>query len=807
VLLLTMLAPGAADGQAAPRTDAWGDPLPPGAIFRSGSPRTHPGVGGPLYFSPDGRRFAAAARDLTIRVWDAQTGQRLRTLPQHERPLGPLAFSTDGKTLAVAAGQTVHLWDLGSGREVGGLHRQAYRVVQMALAPDGKWLATAGGRDIDCWDAATGRQTRRLRAEGGDGFVSVALSPDGKLLAAECYRGPPRFWDTATGRELRRFKAPGGVPLFLPDGKALLTATADAMTLWEVSTGKQLRRLEGATFPCALSPDGKLLAAGDGRFTIREGGVIHLWDTATGRRAGSLQGGAARVSWLAFAPTGRALVTFGPDRTLRRWDTATGKELSRPPGHQGPVTSVAFSADGKLLASTSADGTARVWAPRTGREVHRFQVGQGATCGAAFLRGNLLLTRHHPAAPSEAWGPEADGALTRVRLWDLGTGQEYRRFDAHKVYPGPAAFSADNRVLALSSAQAVRLLDSESGRVLRSVPVGLRSVVGMALSPDGRLLAVASDHSGIRDTYRLSLWDVAAGKERWREEHTLETFTCAAFSPGGDLLATGGTHVRLWEAATGKELGELAHARGCLAFSPDGKILATLSWGDAILLWEVATGRLRRRFAGHGISCLAFSPDGRLLASGGHDTLVMAWDVLRPGDLADKAPEFLWGLLADEDAAQAFGALCGLASRPGPTVAFLKRHLPVVAEADHRRLRRLIADLDADEFAVRQRAVEQLEALGAGAETDLRWRLAEGASAEVRRRAEVLLGKLHQRADTKDRQEQLRGLRLVEVLEHIGTAEAEGLLKALAERGKSVGSRREARAALDRLAGRTVPSK
>jgi roadblock/LC7 domain-containing protein len=509
------------------------------------------------------------------------------------------------------------------------------------------------------------------------------------------------------------------------------------------------------------------------------------------------------LSSLAFTPDGKVLVSAGRDHTLRRWDLKTGEELDQPAGHQHAVAAVAFSPDGKVLASGSADRTVRLWDPLTGKEKGCLRSENKHVHGIAFLPGGDTLL-----SLCGEWrsGLTEDMVGTQVRLWDVAKGQESRRFEFPKGFLRNMALCFRSGTLALvGEDKTVRLLDTATGKERTPLKTDQHRIQHVAFSPDGKLLAAASDESGIRQTTRLSLYEAASGKELWKKWATFESFGDVAFSPDGTILVTGGSHVRLWNTADGGERGKFEGGDGPVAFSPDGRTLATGSWRNGVLLWEVATGKQRRRFADDRVSCLAFSPDGRLLATGGADTLVMVWDVtgrLTAGEAVKEAPEKLWARLADEDAAVAYDAVWGLVSQPEPSLEYLRRRLPVLSEADDKRIEKLIAALDDDAFAVREKATADLAAMGLAAKAALRRCLEGKPSVEVRQRVEGLLEKLREPGDPAKDPGLRQALRLVEVLEHIGNAGAEEALEELAGKATSSRVRQEAQASLDRLAKR-----
>ena len=266
----------------------------------------------------------------------------------------------------------------------------------------------------------------------------------------------------------------------------------------------------------------------------------------------------------------------------------------------------------------------------------------------------------------------------------------------------------------------------------------------------------------------------------------------------------------LWETATCGERLHLPMNEGQvrqIAFSPDGRLLAAVGAGsgETIHLWDTWAGMEVGCLAGHRgfTASLAFAPDGKTLASGGLDTTVLVWDISRyPSDkkrLVEKRDSeqlaALVSKLAGEDAAEARRAMVGLADHPDMAVGLLKKRVDSAAALEA-RVAQLIAELDADEFAVREKASAELARLGNAAKDALRRAAANPASAESRRRAIKLLTK---QQDDKISSEELVSVRAVEVLEHIATPEARQLMQKLADGAAEARLSREANAALERL--------
>ncbi len=453
-------------------------------------------------------------------------------------------------------------------------------------------------------------------SETFSGVMSVAFSPDGKLIAAGDSNGEIHLWQISDGKQLLilRGHASWVVSLaFSPDNRTLVSGSSDCtVRLWDIGTGQCLktwREHNGEVWSVVFSPDGDLLASGSDDHTLR------LWRVSTGECLRVFRGHTSWVTSVTFSLDGKMLLTGSDDHTIKLWEVSTGECLRTLEGHRDGVRSIALSSDSQTLVSGSEDQTVKLWNVCTGECLRTFEGHTNRVFSVAFSpTGNLIASGSHDHT---------------VRLWEVSTGEALRIFQEHSNWIFSVAFSPQGDFLASGSRdQTVRLRSVSTGQCLRTFQGYTNQILSVAFNPDGQTLA-----SGGHD-HIVRLWDISTGRvSRTLQGHTNWVYS-VAFSPRGDILVSGSGDqtAKLWEISTGKLLRTLqghCAAIASVAFSPDAQHIATGSEDNTVRLWDVRTGQALRVFQEHhaGVWSIAFSPDGQMLASGTFDQTIKLWDV------------------------------------------------------------------------------------------------------------------------------------------------------------------------------------
>jgi WD40 repeat protein len=556
-----------------------------------------------LAYSPDGKLLAVGADDGILRVVESDTGNAVYTSPSRNARIERVAFSPNGKMVAIGdsnsqvavyvpkgmgnqLAMSVQGGELG---EVMGVGFTADSAGVFTCGRDGKARLTAGPNADGTSAPNTATRLRDYIGHSGP-VTGLAVTADGQFLVTCGDDRTVRVWDAKTAKQLRSFQGHMTRTTAVAvrhDGKQVASASDDgAVRVWDLNTSDEHRAMtdsKESLWAVAISPDGKRLAAAGADKKIR------VYNPDTGTLETTLDAGAAMTS-LVFLPDSTRLVAAGGDKVVKVWDVARKKVVQDLPGATLAVLALAASEDGKLVVSGSADSTVRGFDPDGGKELWKWAT-RKAACGVAIRKGNK-----HVAVGL------ADGTLALVDI-SGGTPKELSAQGAHTAGVACVAFSPDGsrlasvggdgviRVWSVADNGALTQLVKFEGQVPTSAS-GFSPLTTVAFSPDSRFVAAAGADAVVR------VWDVQTKSEvRGLRGHT-DWVTSVVFSPDGRFLASVAAEkdnsVRVFELPaldTGGAAGGHLLAVNAVAVSPNGKFVATAGTDQTIKVWDIATGK------------------------------------------------------------------------------------------------------------------------------------------------------------------------------------------------------------------------
>jgi RNA polymerase sigma factor (sigma-70 family) len=820
-------------GEKKPHTDLQGDPLPPGAVVRFGTRRFQVSTSPVMPVSVSrGRAYlvyhprSSGGSRAEFRWLEARTGKVIDAwpLPTGRRAAG---VSPDGRW-AVLTGEkvlvktglpfTLPLYDLTRKRQVKVLRGQLDQsegngsALAGCFSADGKWLATVNGEQgraqgpVRLWKVGTGKQvwTSFPGLNGERNFEPLGFTPGNAQLVLRATQDSRIYGvDTARGKVVRSFPTLRGsewchCAALAPDGAAVVMATGSAqIRRWDVKTAKERPPLTGhkeVVWVFAFAPEGKTLVSGGADPYV----LVRDWPSGKVRRRLELgRGGAFQTMFV--SSDGRTVnLLFWWEKTLHRYHLTSGKPLALPATHWAEVDGVAATRGGSIV-SFGRDNVVRTWDLATGRQTRHTRLDPRPWYGTPFA-----------LSPNGKLVAAVDYSPARAVLFDRQTGKAVRMLPVAKRMIERLVFSPGGRFLAAGqlgrARRHIQVLNATTGKTVADFPTGKgdgrTGAVAFAFSPDGRSFAATADG-------RVRFWRVNG----WKPVAALAVNASGlGFSPDGRMLACAGlADVTVWEVATGKlrakflSRGRPSHGP---LFSAGGRFLAWTTAIDTVEAWDVFRGKRVAAFRGHDgpIKEVTFTRNGRRLVTASADCTLLGWDVAGAGARlpgaarpTEKDLHAAWDDLASPDGEKAFAAVQALSAAPDLAVALIRARLRPAPPLEAALVRRLLADLDSNRYAVRKRAAKKLQALGDRAKVPIREFLAAKPSAEARRWAEKVLKAVTRPVNSPALWQQLRA---VEVLVRAGTGAARDVLKHLA--GGAPGARltREARAALARLGNR-----
>lgn len=772
---------------------------------------------------PDGQRLIIFC-DNRMRVVNPHTGETLWTyLAVGNRNLVKDTYETDGKAERFAYAleeqqnnretSKVRVRDTRNGDKIVEFDILQTSSVRTILSSDGKRLATCGHQDsrkekvedsagvVQIWDVDEKKEISRIKTTSSQ-ITSVQFSVDGKRVYTSGSNTPVEEWDIATGKSLRRFVTRSGRE---PD--------------------------------LFISPDGTKLAAAS------KDGHVQVWETASGRQLGS---GAAHVTSgveaMAFPADGPAVAFAKFSSAMQLW-TIPGKMITPQEGHFSTVNRITYANGGKEILTTGDDNKFVRWDAKTGKELASYGSYPNATNRWAAKWSTHLWEN----SPPSIWSTkDAVLALDRVSFYvpndsglalvNLKTGEEQ-----HTLYPtngdtidGPLEISANGKRIVANSTTAIRedrySIHAWDATTAESIfdytyPQDEKSIVRIddvsnAITPDGTMIASLvykrdpNSAASQLDFFAFNLrTKTLMGQSAIATDIGSGNTVIAAMDNRSALVFRYSNSLTVWDIPTAKISREIPFTgtpeRSC--FSPSGRLLAIAGSIDDdksptryfVRIIEWASGQVRREIPLESIGqSLCFNPDGTQLAVGINDSTVLIFDVgesREPLPLIEAlhTPDELCDAIRGDSAKRAWDAIRELSRRPEvaiPLLAAKIQPIPKFVKPTQEQFAAWLVQLDAPAFAVRESASQSLKTKGVGYVAELQAAIQTTPSLEVKSRLETLVEHL-----MKPPLPNVWEARAIELLERIGSADAQTLLAKIAAGEPTHALTQDAAASLKRL--------
>ena len=568
-----------------------------------------------IAFSPDGMYLATGDYNGKLSIWDASTGEKIKTISAHGDTIVKVAYSPDGTRLATASADgTAKLWDTKTYEMLFSFTAQANgggTIRSLAFSPDGRKLATAQDvHGVDIWDTSTGNLEITLNYYCS-AVSDVAFSPDGKNLATSELCPPDNLVKV--------------VRLGSFDKNIYDYMGTNWVAVKDLISPDQLIKSKDHTdivYGVAFSPDGAMLASAS------DDNTVIVTDVSDGSSKFTLHD-SWNVHTVTYSPDGKYIATGNAMGQIKLWDASlvSGYESKEIAAQQKEISGLAFSPDGTRIAT--ADNSyiqpiPNIW-PITGGSPLKLD----SADNALHPDRNISSIAFSPDGKNLISGMFEPKNCT-VIFWDAVSGEQIKTLDDpyckdnDKKVIFDVAYSPDGKHVAAAEGEKRAVIwDAQTGKIMHELSVGENFVYSVAFSPNGKFLAAGNEDM------LATIWDVSTGSK----VNTLEGHTgwvdALAFSPDGKLLLTGSADSTaiLWDLEKGIKIFTLiGHAAGInkVAFSPDGTLIATASDDGTTKIWDAAKGYLITTISASAgsVTGLAFNPDGKTLATGSLDGAV-----------------------------------------------------------------------------------------------------------------------------------------------------------------------------------------
>ncbi|MCA9117177.1 MAG: WD40 repeat domain-containing protein, partial [Planctomycetaceae bacterium] len=595
------------------------------ASGQEGSLQSLAGHTDPVYAvtaSADGRWLVTGSFDETLRVWDVQRQQTVRTMAGgHTGLVLSLAISPDGSQIASGGiDRLIRLWDVPVPSPLATLPAHPQGTASVALSRDGK-VMISGGADgsLKVWtlepaeakpgeaqpDAGDPVEKSVLKGNGRP-ITRVAIRPDGKSAAVADATGDIQIFNLEDGSLQGTFGTHAGEInglLFSANGQVILTAGADGMVRSFPGQPPATRQIETGhaadVTAFDFSPNSALLATASADKTVK------LWNYTDGKPKAELTGHGGKIAAVSFSSNSTQVATGGEDKIARLFETGAGKLVREFPAQPGPISAVAISPNTQELAVGDSTGAVQIYKSADGTALHKLEGHGGAVRNVQYTpNGQQIL---------------AVGAGKEVLVWNAADGKELRRLAVESPVVSFQIHPSGAQVAVACEDRQIRLLNVADGKLLATLSGHDAAITSLAFSRDQqKLVATADDGSAI-------VWDLRQNEPVQRFSLHTGRIAGAGFASDSRTLVSAGSDRLVQFDQVSVQMAHRADAVSvnAIAFNSNGSQHVTGGSDGAVKLWNTSNGTPAREYAGltAAVRAVSISPNNQQISAADEKSL------------------------------------------------------------------------------------------------------------------------------------------------------------------------------------------
>jgi WD40 repeat protein len=565
--------------------------------------------------SNDSKTIVSGSEDNTIKVWNRETGELIRTLTGHNNYVNSVSISNDSKTIVSGSGDnTIKVWDLETPEAEPLSLTHGSPVLSVSISNDSKTIVSGSDdKTIKVWNLQTGELIRTLTGHGGS-VLSVSISSDGKTVVSGSDDKTIKVWNLETGELIRTLSGHDSLVNSVSisnDSKTIVSGSFDnTIKVWNLETGALIRTLKGHNSlvnSVSISNDSKTIVSGS------EDSTIKVWNLETGEEIRTLTGHNGPVRSVSISNDG-TIVSGGDDNTIKVWNLQTGELIRTLTGHGGPVRSVSISNDSKTIVSGSDDNTIKVWNLETGALIRTLK-------GHNSLVNSVSISNDSKTIVS---GSED----STIKVWNLETGEEIRTLTGHNGPVRSVSISNDGTIVSGGDDNTIKVWNLQTGELIRTLTGHNGPVSSVSISNDSKTIV-----SGSLDN-TIKVWNLETGEEiRTLKGHNGQV-NSVSISNDSKTIVSGSydSTIKVWNLETGELIRTLTGHGGrvsSVSISNDSKTIVSGSADKTIKVWNLETGEEIRTLTGHNgpVNSVSISNDSKTIVSGSDDNTIKVWNI------------------------------------------------------------------------------------------------------------------------------------------------------------------------------------